>query len=191
MILSSGEYRDNLSKTTYRLSNHITFKDIILIKGSNGVGKTRFIEGVLLKELRREKKSIIYFGQDLENQILTYELISVVKEFISKLKSRGNFLKAVLFNDDSHNSIEVDFNSKEILNPSLEYIREFIKRESLKYDPDIVIYDEVDKFFDTSEEFINLIKSLKCRNVVVISHLLESSDSEINLTKSEGVIDVQ
>lgn len=191
MIIKPGIYRDELSKIQYQLDKEVELDKVTLIKGDNGVGKTRFVEGVLLKELRKNKKSIIYFGQDLENQILTYELISIVKDFIERLKEKGNFLKAVLLNDSSDSNLNIDFDSNEILNPSLKYIRKFIKRESVKYKPDIIIFDEVDKYFDNKDEFLKVIDEATSKNIVIISHLIESCEREINLVKGEGYVKIQ
>lgn len=193
MVINPGDYKDDLSKTSYTLPYPINFheKRITLIKGSNGVGKTRFVEGILLKELRKEKKSIVYFGQDLENQILTYELISLVKDFIDKLKKNGNFLKAVLFNDNSHKEIDIEFNSKEILNPSIGYIRKFIEKESIKHNPDIIIYDEADKYFPTEDDFHIMLNKVKCKNIVIISHLIDNGDKIIKLVKDGNTVNVQ
>lgn len=191
MRIKPGVYRDELSKIQYQLDREVELDNVTLIKGDNGVGKTRFVEGVLLKELRKGKKSIIYFGQDLENQILTYELISIVKDFIERLKEKGNFLKAVLLNDSSDSNLKIDFDSDEILNPSLKYIRKFIKRESVKYKPDIIIFDEVDKYFESRDEFLKVINGATSKNIVIISHLIERSEREINLVKGDSYVKIQ
>lgn len=191
MLLNKSIYNDNLSKIKYNLKSDIKSckNNIIQIKGENGVGKTRFIEGVLLKELKKNNKRILYFGQDIENQILSFNLITLVKSFVDSLKKQGSFFKTVFLNDDSHTSIKLDFDEETTLNPDDMAKRDFIIHESGKYfNLDVVIFDEADKYFHSSSEFIEFIKSIDADTVFVISHIIDTNFSTLMLTKSlEGV----
>lgn len=193
-MIDSGIYTDRTSKITYKLKSPITLytKEITLINGENGVGKTRFLEGVLLKELRKQKKRILYFGQDLENQMLTFELINIVKKFITTLKQQGNFFKAILFNNDSHKDIEIDFDSDAILNPDKESIKKFILTESHKYKYDVLVLDEVDKYFTNSDEFSNYLDKLEVKRIFLISHIIEDGNyTLLNFTNINGEVVIE
>lgn len=194
MILEKGLYKDKTSNISYRIIEPISWENnrTTLIIGENGVGKTRFIEGVLLKKLKQDKKRILYFGQDLENQILTFELINLVKKFITTLKEQGNFFKAILFNHESHKSIELDFDNDSVLNPTKLSIKKFILKESKKYKIDILILDEVDKYFSSKSEFKEYLNSVEVERIFMISHILDNDEyHKIKLYASNGEVIIE
>lgn len=193
-MIDSGIYTDRTSKITYKLKSPIILdsKEITLINGENGVGKTRFLEGILLKEIKKQKRRILYFGQDLENQILTFELINIVKKFITTLKQQGNFFKAILFNNDSHKDIEIDFDSNAILNPDKEAIKQFILTESHKYKYDVLVLDEVDKYFSNCDEFNIFLDKLEVKRIFLISHIIENGNyTVLNFKNSNGEVIIE
>jgi translation initiation factor RLI1 len=173
-MIKKGNYVDGLSHVRYKIEKDLNPNSkIIRLKGDNGVGKTRFVEGILLKELKKQKKRILYIGQDLENQILSHELIKLVDSFVTQLKNSGDFFKAILLNDESHHKIELDFNSDKVLNPGRLDKKTFIMDEITNIEnADYIILDEVDKYFDNFIELLNLLKNKDAR-VVIISHLLD------------------
>lgn len=194
MIIHEGLYKDKTSKISYRVVKPISWNKskITLLLGENGVGKTRFIEGVLLKKLKQDKKRILYFGQDLENQILTFELINLVKHFIDTLKKQGNFFRAILFNHDSHKNIDLDFDSDSVLNPTKSSIKEFILKESKRYKIDVLILDEVDKYFSGKEEFQDYLNSVQASKIFIISHILDNREyHKMNLYTSNGEVIIE
>lgn len=175
MQIIKSRYRDSLARINYNLLSDIdiTKGKIYLINGENGIGKSRFIEGVLLKELKRSKIKTLYFSQDIENQILSFELIALVKGFIKHLKKQGTFFKTILFNDDSHKSIELDFDSKKVLEPDNTSINNFIQKECISYnDIEVIIFDEVDKYFKDQDDFLSFLGKFKSECVFIISHIL-------------------
>ncbi len=173
MLLKKSSYKDVVSDTTYNLTNDMTAGKKYIITGENGVGKSRFLEGVFLKNIKKSGFKMLYFSQDIENQILSFELISLVKEFVYNLKKTGSFFKTIFLNDDAHQDIQLDFNEKETLHPDNDSIRRFILRESEKFnDVDILILDEVDKFFNSTDEFRNFIRNSSIKSIVIISHIL-------------------
>ena len=91
MLLDKLKYSDQTANIIYKFDKtlDVSSHSISLIKGDNGVGKTRFIEGILLKELKANNIKTLYFGQDIENQILSFNLIFLVKEFVLGLKKSG------------------------------------------------------------------------------------------------------
>lgn len=183
MQIIKNKYKDSLSKIKYRLQSdiNITKGKVYLLKGENGIGKSRFIEGVLLKELKKSKIKTLYFSQDIENQILSFELISLVKSFIFHLKKQGTFFKTVLFNDDSHRSIELDFDSKKVLTPDNSTINNFIRKETRRYkDIEVVVFDEVDKYFDTQDDFTGFLESLSSECIFIISHILDDKNDTLD-----------
>lgn len=184
MHIKKGRYSDLTAKIKYSIKEDIKTnnRDYSMVTGDNGVGKTRFIEGVLLKELKKQKIKTLYFSQDIENQILSFELISLVKDFITKLKKSGSFFKTVLFNDDAHNSIGLDFNSDEVLKPNRESICNFIKRQTKKfYSVEVVILDEVDKYFDSPDNFQKYLDTLEGKTVFLISHIIKKQRLKYNM----------
>lgn len=179
MQITSNKYRDTLARIDYNLQTDIdiTKGKVYLINGENGIGKSRFIEGVLLKELKKRKIKTLYFSQDIENQILSFELISLVKDFIKHLKKQKTFFKTILFNDDSHKSIELDFNEKEVLDPDNSTIHSFIRKECSSYeDIEVVIFDEVDKYFSCQDDFLNFLGSFTTECIFIISHILDNRE---------------
>ncbi len=196
MLICSGLYSDPKSKNRYIVASNIRKNRIHLITGENGVGKTRFIEGILLKKIKKNGNRVLYFSQDIENQILSFGLIDLVKRFILSLKESGTFFKTILLNDQTHNSLDIDFDHNKVLHPDREAIQEFISNELNKYgDVDIIILDEVDKYFSTSEKFIELIEKQSNKTIIIISHILEDIDyrqlniNRITLKESkEGII---
>lgn len=194
MLLNKNTYKDNLSKIIYNLNTDIqdTDKSIILIQGENGVGKTRFVEGVLLKELKKNNKKLLYFGQDLENQILSFNLISLVKDFVDNLRKQGSFFKTIFLNDDSHESININFNEKSTLYPDNESKRDFITIECKKYkNLDVVIFDEVDKYFTSGGDFLSFIYTISSKHIFIISHLIPGEFSRLNLVKNSGEVQIE
>lgn len=173
MLLRSSSYTDSISGVVYSINSNLDFSkdETYIITGENGVGKSRFIEGILLKELKHNGENILYFSQDVENQILSFELISLVKNFINILKKSGTFLKTIFLNDESHNSIELDFNSNGVLHPTPQDIKNFVVKECLhNKNISIVIFDEIDKYFSNKDEFIQLLKETKIKKKIIISH---------------------
>lgn len=200
MLIEAGYFKDSISGIKYNLVENIPENNrcLYLLTGENGVGKTRFIEGVLLKELRKRKIRILYFSQDIENQILSFELIYLVKDFIHTLKKSGTFFKTILFNHDSHKSIELDFDNKRVLNPDSEFIKDFIEKQTKKFNSvDIIVLDEIDKYFYSTKEFTNYINSITDKSVFIISHILEKEINinreikSINLTDNSGEVKVE
>jgi len=193
MLLRKGVYNDKLSQLTYNLKESIDSPTgIYLIKGENGVGKSRFIEGVLLKELKKQDKSILYFAQDIENQILCYNLINLVKVFVETLKKQGSFFKTIFLNDDSHNNIPLEFNDETTLNPTEDSKKSFIITECSKFSNlDVVIFDEADKYFGKVEDFITFVENLKCKHIFIISHLFETEYQTLQLSSKEGGVDIE
>lgn len=194
-MLINGEYRDETSDTDYFIKEDVILDNCIYhITGDNGAGKSRFIEGVLLKELKRQKIRILYFSQDIENQILSFELIDLVKNFIDLLKRSGKFFRTILFNDDSHMDISLNFNEKSVLNPSQEDIREFIYKETSRYQSDVIIFDEVDKYFSNNEEFLTFIQGLENKTVFIISHIIDeeklTSKKELHLNRESQEVHI-
>lgn len=191
MLLNRDRYQDNLSKIKYNLRTDIKGDEdrIIIITGENGVGKSRFIEGVFLKELKKSNKRLLYFGQDIENQILSFNLIALVKSFVEGLKKQKSFFKTVFLNDDSHESIKLDFDEENTLNPDNFAKKDFIVTECGKYnDLDVVIFDEADKYFNSSIEFVDFLKTIKSNNIFIISHIISGNFKTLILIKdSEGV----
>lgn len=198
MLLKSGTYRDALSRLNYKLNSNIDSNTdrYFLIEGENGVGKSRFIEGILLKELKKNRKKLLYFGQDIENQILSFELISLVKTFIENLKKERSFFKTIFLNDDAHNSIDLEFSEKNTLNPDSRDIKNFIIKESSKYTHlDVVVFDEVDKYFSSEEEFLHFITNIDAANILIISHILDikslNNGKLISLSNKKGVVNIE
>lgn len=193
MLLSKNIYHDNLSKISYRLQSDINEEySIFIITGENGVGKSRFIEGVFLKELKKNRKRILYFGQDIENQILSFNLINLVSNFIKNLREQGSFFKTIFLNDESHNSVKVDFDETSTLAPSEESKREFIINECLKgKNLDVVIFDEADKYFNSSDDFFQLIDRTDSKQFFIISHILGKSLPVIYLRKENKEVVVE
>ncbi len=191
MLLNRDKYQDNLSKIKYNLKTDIKGDEdkIFLITGENGVGKSRFIEGVFLKELKKSGKRMLYFGQDIENQILSFNLITLVKSFVESLKKQGSFFKTIFLNDDSHESIELDFDEETTLNPDNGAKKDFIIHECAKYSGlDVVIFDEADKYFTSSLEFVEFLGTVKSKNIFIISHIISKDYKTLTLTKdTEGV----
>lgn len=178
-MLSRGEYRDNLSKTDYKLDSNIELdRTIYHITGGNGAGKSRFIEGVLLKELKKQQIRMLYFSQDIENQILSFELIDLVKNFIDLLKKSGKFFKTIFLNDDAHVDIALNFDEQSVLRPNRETILQFILREIKRYSAEVIIFDEVDKYFSNEDDFINLINKYCNATIFIVSHIISSDDLE-------------
>lgn len=190
MQLNKTTLFDNTAKLSYSLKQPIIFSSgITQITGENGVGKTRFLEGVLLKEAKEQGYKVLYFGQDIENQILTFNLISLVKEFIDTLKKQGNFFKAILFNDDSHNQINLDFNQDSTLNPTSRDKKKFIVAESKKFSSvDIVALDEVDKYFENNNDFKKFIETINAKHIFIISHILQDRFNTLNLEGKNGEV---
>ncbi|QEN05047.1 hypothetical protein EW093_10110 [Thiospirochaeta perfilievii] len=193
MLLRKGVYNDKLSQLTYNLKESIDSPTgIYLIKGENGVGKSRFIEGVLLKELKKQDKSILYFAQDIENQILCYNLINLVKVFVETLKKQGSFFKTIFLNDDSHNNIPLEFNDETTLTPTDDSKKSFIITECSKYSNlDVVIFDEADKYFGKVEDFITFVENLKCKHIFIISHLFKTEYQTLQLSSKEGGVNIE
>lgn len=182
MLLKKGLYYDNQSKISYNLTKNISnsTRKVFLIQGENGIGKTRFVEGVLLKNLKKNSFKTLYFSQDIENQIISFELISVISEFVSQLRKSGSFFKTILFNDDSHEKIDLHFDNKKILEPDNDSINSFIKRQAQLYgNSDVVIMDEVDKYFKSKDEFYDFINNISVDNVFIISHLIEKGSDKL------------
>ncbi|MGL1892375.1 MAG: hypothetical protein OCD02_12170 [Spirochaetaceae bacterium] len=187
MLLNRGNYHDSTSKTSYKLKDDISLNSdaVYLLQGENGIGKSRFIEGVLLKEFKDRSLKTLYFAQDIENQLLSYKLISLVKEFIGGLKKQKSFFKTIFLNDDAHESIKLDFNQEEVLDPNSGTIYNFILGECKKFnDADVIIFDEVDKYFVSSKDFTDFITSIKVKNIFIISHILNNTDKLINNQKN-------
>lgn len=198
MLLKSKTYRDSVSKLSYNLTKTINFEDsrYFLIDGENGIGKSRFVEGILLKEIKNENKKLLYFGQDIENQILSFELISLVKTFIYNLRKERSFFKTIFLNDDSHNKTNLEFSEKSTLTPDNNDIKNFIIKESDSYGTlDIVIFDEVDKYFNSEDEFIDFLKNIDVKTIFIISHILNygflENNRRISLKENKGVIDIE
>ena len=194
MLLNRGKYQDNLSKIKYNLKTDINGDkdEIILITGENGVGKSRFIEGIFLKELKKGNKKILYFGQDIENQILSFNLITLVKSFVESLRKQKSFFKTVFLNDDSHESIELDFDEETTLNPDNLAKRDFIVTECSKYSNlDVVIFDEADKYFNSSIEFVDFLKTIKSNNIFIVSHIISGNFKILNLTKDSEEVNIE
>lgn len=198
MLLKQGNYSESLSRLNYNLKSDIlsSSSKYFLIDGENGIGKSRFIEGVLLKEFKKNRKRLLYFGQDIENQILSFELISLVKTFINNLKKEKSFFKTIFLNDDSHNSIELDFSERKTLNPNSLDIKKFIIKECQKYpNVDVLIFDEVDKYFAEEQEFLEFIENINVKNIFIISHILDinklSDANSVSLKNNQGVVEIE
>lgn len=198
MLINSGIYRDSLAKLNYNLQSDIDCDQtkFFLIEGENGVGKSRFIEGILLKEFKKRGIKQLYFGQDIENQILSFELISLVKIFIQNLKKDKSFFKTIFLNDESHSSTPLEFNQKSTLNPNNSDIKKFILKESNKYkDLDVIIFDEVDKYFSSAEEFLSFLKNIEVNTVFLISHIMDytslKDSKRLSLKTYEGVVNIE
>ncbi|OQY36928.1 MAG: hypothetical protein B6229_09185, partial [Spirochaetaceae bacterium 4572_7] len=106
-----------------------------------------------------------------------------------------SFFKTILLNDPEHNNIELDFDNKSILFPTQKSINNFIITECKKYkDIDIILFDEVDKYFNSNEEFYTFLSNLKCKNIIVISHIFNSKQNNtrnITLTLKNKVVVVE
>lgn len=198
MLLKSGTYKDSVAKLNYNLITDIDFTTsrYFILDGENGVGKSRFIEGVLLKEIKKDGDKLLYFGQDIENQILSFELISLVKTFINNLRKDKAFFKTIFLNDQTHNTTELEFSEKSTLTPDNDDIKKFILKESKTYDDlDFIIFDEVDKYFKSEDEFISFLENIQVKNIIIISHILNynilNKSKKISLTKIEGEINIE
>lgn len=193
MLLNKDIYHDKISQIEYHLKSDISAeKPVYLISGENGVGKSRFIEGVLLKELKKQNKKLLYFGQDLENQILSYNLIHLVSAFIKTLREQGSFFKTIFLNDDYSHSTDIEFDEKATLAPTETAKRDFITSECLKYNNlDIVIFDEADKYFAHSTDFFELINKTDAKQFIIISHILKEDIPVIHLRKLEKEVMIE
>ncbi len=195
MLLDKLKYSDQTANIIYKFDKtlDVSSHSISLIKGDNGVGKTRFIEGILLKELKANNIKTLYFGQDIENQILSFNLIFLVKEFVLGLKKSGSFFKTIFLNDDSHEKTVLDFNEEKTLKPDNCAKSEFIINECKKYRDivDVVIFDEADKYFKSSDVFLELINQFNNKSVYIISHILEIDNARtIYLKKCNQEVEV-
>ena len=198
MLIKKGQYKDTVAQLIYNLKSEINLNqegNFILV-GENGVGKSRFIEGILLKEIKKSGSKLLYFSQDIENQILSFELISLVKTFIDNLRREKSFFKTIFLNDETHNTTELNFSEKSTLRPDNTDIKNFIIKECKSYnDLDTIIFDEVDKYFDSEEEFLRFLDELPIKNIILISHIIGHRNlkdfKSIRLIKNTGVIDIE
>ncbi len=88
----SGSYESDKAGISYQLSkdlNPMSDNHIWLVGGQNGVGKTLFIEEILIPSLKNDAVSFFFVGQDFEVQSLTLRA-SIAVLGLSKAK-KGDF----------------------------------------------------------------------------------------------------
>jgi hypothetical protein len=82
MVISKGIYDVLDHRVRFSLPEDIQFTaehNCIWLTGENGVGKTTFIEGVLMPALLSERIPFLYFGQDFQTQYYTIQALLAVE----------------------------------------------------------------------------------------------------------------
>ena len=86
LTLTKGEYKFSKRDLKFKVDNDILFDlqdHFYVIIGDNGVGKTSFIELVLLPLFKKKNINYTYIGQDLKNQLNTIKSsLAFIKETI-------------------------------------------------------------------------------------------------------------
>jgi len=76
ILLTKGRYYFKERDITYNVENDIILElenSLYIISGNNGIGKTAFLEFLLLPLLKRNKLNFAYLEQNKNNQLYTIE----------------------------------------------------------------------------------------------------------------------
>ena len=74
MIIQKGKYRIEKRKLNFDIAENIDFHDNgggFFVRGDNGLGKTSFLEKIIIPTLKADRLSYLYIGQDIRTQFYT------------------------------------------------------------------------------------------------------------------------
>jgi len=112
MKITRGEYNIKERHLRYTVAGDILFNNkpmLLSIKGENGIGKTTFLEEIMLPHLKSQDIKYLYIGQDIRTQLYTLRSMLAVsghrvggysEEKILKLWVRKNRHASVFILDE-------------------------------------------------------------------------------------------
>ena len=82
MEIQKGKYRIENRNLKFEMVENLNFHDsggCYFVRGDNGLGKTSFLEKIIIPALEADKLSYLYIGQDIRTQLYTLRALLSTK----------------------------------------------------------------------------------------------------------------
>ena len=135
MEIQKGKYRVENRNLNFDITEGLDFINrggCFYVRGDNGIGKTTFLEKIIIPALKADNRSYLYIGQDIRTQFYTLRALLSIRGFKVSDTDEVELIKLWIQNCQSASVLILDEFDKYfpdygfIFNWSDEFIRSYI-----------------------------------------------------------------
>ena len=175
MEIHKGKYRLENRNLNFDIVDDLNFdnsRDCFYFRGGNGVGKTSFLEKIIIPALKTANLSYLYIGQDIRTQLYTLRALLSIRGFKVSATDEVELLRLWIHHSQSARVLILDEFDKYfpdygfIFDWSDEFIRTYIIVTHLAVNRREAVADN-HRIYNVRFELINIdghLKNVRVRN---------------------------